>query len=108
MEKDSDNRLLESVAANLDLSVAGIAFHAAVRILAGRINDMLLTDFERLVQLLYRLDISENKLRNVLKENQDRDAGLLIAELMIEREREKIRSRNEFRQTDDISDEERW
>ncbi len=78
--------------------------------LAEKINDLLNHDFQKLVSILYRMDISESKLRILLRENPDKDAGLIIAHLMIEREAMKIKSRNESKQsrkTEDDSDE-KW
>lgn len=105
---DNNTQILQRVAENMGLNVAGIDYEEGLRILAARINDLLNADFERLVSLLYRLDINEHKLRSILKENEGTDAGLLIAGLMIEREHEKQRSREAYRRNDDISDEERW
>jgi len=49
------------------------------------INDMIKEDFSKLVQLLYRIDVSEVKLKNILKEHPNEDAGKLIAQIVIER-----------------------
>lgn len=63
--------------------------------LAAYINELILHDFERLVQLLYRIDVSEAKLKNLLQEKKDKDAGDLIADMIIERQKQKIKSRRE-------------
>lgn len=77
--------------------------------LAERINNLIINDFNRLVQILYRADISEKKLMALLQENKKEDAGTLIAALFIERQSEKIRSRQEHhRDRNDIPEEERW
>jgi|SRR5687767_13288218 len=78
-------------------------------ILASHINRLIQTDFQKLVSILYRLDVSESKLRNLLKEHHETDAGLIIAGLMIEREKEKIQSRRQFDKRDEnINDDEKW
>jgi len=77
--------------------------------LAERINRLIATDFTQLVQVLYRIDVSEAKLRSMLKEHPDADAGRIIAALVIQRQLEKIRSREQFRKADDtIDEEEKW
>ena len=77
--------------------------------LADKINELISTDLQQLIAVLYRMDVSENKLRSLLKENPGTDAGLMIADLMIERQAQKIRSRQQFRQRDDNIDEnEKW
>ena len=76
--------------------------------LAACLNDLLLHDFPALVQLLYRVDVSEKKLKAVLQENTDKDAGDLLAALLIERQQEKAAARKRFQQSDNKSEEERW
>jgi hypothetical protein len=66
-------------------------------VLADRINTMITTDFNRLISLLYRIDVSETKLKQLLKENTGTDAGLLIARLILERQWQKIETRRKYR-----------
>jgi hypothetical protein len=65
--------------------------------LAERINTMITADFNRLISLLYRIDVSETKLKQLLKENAGTDAGLLIARLILERQWQKIETRRKYR-----------
>ena len=77
--------------------------------LAVEINQLILTNFERLVQLLYRIDVSEMKLKNLLKENPNEDAGKLIATLIIERQIQKLKHRSEHSSTkEEDTNEETW
>jgi hypothetical protein len=77
--------------------------------LAARINELIDKEFQKLVTILYRMDVSEPKLRSLLNDNPGADAGLLIAELMIERQVQKIRSRKEYKQRDqNIEEDEKW
>ncbi len=77
--------------------------------LANAINDCILTDFDKLLQLLYRLDIDEMKLKTLLRDIPGQDAGFIIADLIIERQVQKIKSRQQFSQRDnDISEEDKW
>lgn len=62
--------------------------------LSAYVNHLIQTDFNYLVHLLYRIDVSEKKLKEYLKSKPDEDAGNLIAQMMIERQVEKIRTRN--------------
>lgn len=62
-------------------------------LLAEKINNLILHDFSLLVHILYRIDVSEKKLKALLKENAGVNAGRIIAALVIERQLEKIRSR---------------
>ena len=83
--------------------------HENMQILIDRINELLEHDFQKLVSILYRMDVSEPKLRAMLKENAGRNSATIIAELMIERQLQKIKSRQQFRQRDnDINESEKW
>lgn len=76
--------------------------------LAVYLDDLLLHDFHSLVQLLYRVDVSERKIKAVLQEHPTEDAGNLLASLLIQRQAEKRATRNNFRSSPGTSDEERW
>ncbi len=71
------------------------------------INQLIITNFEKLVQLLYRIDVNEAKLKAMLADNTNEDAAKIIAALIIERQLQKIKSRAEYN-GDNNSSEERW
>jgi hypothetical protein len=52
--------------------------------------------------------VSEAKLKYMLKENTDKDASPMIADLIIERQLQKIRSRQEQNKNENIDDVEKW
>jgi len=76
------------------------AMDALEALLAERVNAMINGDFSALVQLLYRIDINESRLRLILQENQASDAGQLIARLILERQWQKILTRREYSRRD--------
>ena len=83
--------------------------HEATSLLAGKINQLINENFEKVVSLLYRIDVNENKLREVLAHRPGENAGELIASLIIERQLEKIKSRREMgRDNDSETSEEKW
>lgn len=49
------------------------------------INDCIQHDFNKLVQLLYRIDVSEQKLKTILQSHPNEDAAKLIASVIVER-----------------------
>ena len=100
--------LTESI--NLDFSlniVSKISLYDLKKLLAQRIHFLINNEFRELVQLLYRIDINEARLKQLLAQSNE-DAGMLIASLIIERQLEKIESRKKFNNIDDISEEEKW
>ena len=73
------------------------------------INDLINHNFKGLLQLLYRIDISEEKLKALLQQHQDKDAAAIIAQLILERQQEKLNTKKSFRQqTTDPDEEEKW
>lgn len=60
------------------------------------INKLIVNDFQRLITILYRVDVDELKLKRLLKENAENNAGEIIANLIIEREIQKIETRKQF------------
>ncbi len=79
-------------------------------LLAEIVNGWIRSDFTRLVQFLYRIDISESRLRLLLEENTEADTGQLLARLILERLGQKIETRRKYKPggTETTSDEERW
>ena len=106
----AENELTEIINQELGLLLPEkISADEMRRRLSIHINYLIEHDFQKLVSVLYRVDVNEKKLKHLLKENIEEDAGLIIADLIIERQLQKIKSRKEFRRKDDhIADEEKW
>lgn len=104
MLQDEDSEIL----ARLGNALTPTAKEACKEDLVRYINALLLQDFERLVQLLYRVDVDEKKLRALLKAHPQQDAAVLIADLIIQRETEKQVSRHLHRNDDTIPEDEKW
>ena len=104
-----EEQVLQEISKELEIVLTEKDHFFARQILAGRINDFINRDFQRLVSILYRMDVSETKLKQLLIDNPGTDAGMIIADLMIERQAEKIKSREQYRKRDEnISDDEKW
>lgn len=79
------------------------------QLLTDRIDYLIQTDFNKLVHILYRLDISEIKLSQMLKEHAETNAAEILARMIIERQREKLRARAAYKRPgDDIPDADKW
>jgi len=77
--------------------------------LSEYLNGLIQKDFQKLIMLLYRIDISEAKLKQLLQQPPKEDASKIIAQLIIERQLEKIKSRKTYRPTNDnFTEEEKW
>jgi hypothetical protein len=72
------------------------------------LNHLIMYDQHKLIFILYRVDLSEQRVKQLLQQQHD-NAGLLIADLLIERQLQKIQLRQQFRQEDSaIPEEDKW
>ncbi|QNL22177.1 hypothetical protein HZR84_09585 [Hyphobacterium sp. CCMP332] len=69
-------------------------FHKA---LAKLIEGMIENDFERFLSVMYRMDVSELKLKEILNNADAEQVYIKIAELVIKREEEKIFWREKYK-----------
>lgn len=64
-------------------------------VLIQRIDELIRHDFEKLKWILYRIDVSEQKLTQALKTSEV-DAASVMADMIIARQIEKAESRKKF------------
>jgi len=73
------------------------------------INEWITQDFKKLLLVLYRLDVSEKKLSQLLAENKGIDAANIIAALIIERIAAAKASMEKYKMDPStIPDDEKW
>lgn len=78
-----------------------LSFTAIHSQLAAYINELVKNDFDKLITYLYRIDVNEHKLKTWLQQNPQDDAGNIIATLIIERQQQKIKTREQFSKPQD-------
>jgi hypothetical protein len=76
--------------------------------LVQKLNELIESDFARVVQILYRVDVNEQKLKSLLQQHTERDAGEIMADLLIERQNQKINKKQGGKENGEIPDEEKW
>ncbi len=76
--------------------------------LASMINHLILNDMNKLVFILYRVDIAEEKVLKIIHENSIPEAGQLLAEALISRQIQKLKSRASQGSSPDIPEDEKW
>ena len=87
------NKDLDTEDERMLVPVSGIDYselHARLSVIIGYMLDH---HFEKLCNIMYRLDVSEKKFRRVMTESPPPEIASGIAELVIEREIQKIRTR---------------
>ncbi len=77
--------------------------------LARLLNDMILHRFDLLIALLYKVDVPEQEVKRLLRQQPSLDAGMLLAELLLHRQQEKEMVRKKpASDTGTIAEEDRW
>jgi type III secretory pathway component EscR len=106
----NDNEIINLLRKELSIDLPeNIVLNEAAIILSVYINELIQTDFQKLVFILYRIDVNETKLKKILQENPGEVSGRIIADLIIERQLQKIKSRQQFsRQDNNIDENEKW
>ena len=76
-----------------------------------KIRSLVLHDMPALLAILYRVDVSEDKLRASMEDNKGTDSALLITDMLIERQLQKmiLRKKNSTRTSgENIPEDEKW
>ncbi|WP_441848772.1 hypothetical protein [Mesonia sp.] len=69
------------------------------KVLAHYLDRLIIEDFNFLISLLYRIDIPQEKASLALAEkNKTTSAGEVLAELIIQRQLQKIKTRRAYRE----------
>ncbi len=76
--------------------------------LAAYITHLIQHDFSQLVALLYRVDVSEKKLKALLANHTDTNTAIVITDLLIERQLQKLADKRQQEPDADIPEDERW
>ncbi|MBL0357818.1 MAG: hypothetical protein IPP72_13435 [Chitinophagaceae bacterium] len=105
-----NNELVQQINKELALELPDkISLQELQTHLAVYLNDLIQHHFQKLVSLLYRIDVSEAKIKSLLSNEPDKNAGDIIAGLIIERQLQKIKTRQQFKQDgSDFDEEEKW
>lgn len=78
--------------------------------LLNQIGYLIQHDFSTLIQILYTIDVSEEKLKQALINQKDSDSAGVIADMIIAREIKKWKSKQDTKHqpNNTIHDDEKW
>ena len=88
----------------LEVSFSGVvqyAYNELYEQLLIHIIDLINRNSQKLYSLLYQIDLSENKIRNIYANNPDRQLNEIITEMILERELKKVATRIYFKENPD-------
>ncbi len=90
----------------LDLNTIDIKAGNAIEYLSRYLEELASYDFERFIYLLYRIDIEESRLRNLISEEEN--IYPTLARWIIDRQRKKQENKYLFTYPHLTDDEGRW
>lgn len=64
------------------------------------VNHLLDNDLQTLMQLLYRIDVSEEKFKQALAFSEPQEMGEKVARLILDRQLKKIETRRRYKKED--------
>jgi len=71
------------------------------RVLAEKIKELIENNFEKLQNILYRIDLDQRKVHELYVANTNGDFPYLLARLIIERQLEKVKTRYHYKMNKD-------
>lgn len=94
------DKLVIQVFKNFPFTTSGIqeiqTEEELLNLLSEYVQELIDTDFNKLVNTLYRIDVFENKIKKALETSNPKTANKVIAKLILEREKQKIITREQF------------
>ncbi|WP_298736773.1 hypothetical protein [uncultured Chitinophaga sp.] len=85
-----------------------ISYQRLEELLAERLEILISHHFQQFVFLLYRIDVPENQIRDILEQDAGAGAYHKIAGLLIERQLQKIKSRETYKTSPPENEADRW
>lgn len=105
---ENESTLISELSQNLEIDLPEKRSMEELKLfLSGYISHLISNNPDKLVSILSRVDVSEKILKANLQ-NQEENASNVMAQMIIERQMEKIKTRERYRSSDDISEDEKW
>ena len=104
------HHIAEEINQEWNLSVPpAITEEILIDVLAERINHLIKNDLSKLIAILYRIDVDEYKLKSMLAQYKNVNAGKIVAALVIDRQKQKLKTKSLFtKPSGDIDEAEKW
>ncbi|KAB2914655.1 MAG: hypothetical protein F9K23_13075 [Bacteroidetes bacterium] len=89
--------ITQSLTPYFALQEGGYTYDALVKRIAEEVQYLIDYDLNKLWNLLYRIDVSEKKVKEVIETTPFNQHSLLIAQLILKRQQEKVISRKNYK-----------
>ncbi|MFI5134400.1 MAG: hypothetical protein ACHQD9_00975 [Chitinophagales bacterium] len=99
MKKTEEQMAAKLIAQSFDLPEVTLADEELANfrlMLIDKLNFLLDHDFEKLLWILYRIDVPEEKANQALAEKSDHSPAEILADLIIARQIEKAKTRLQY------------
>lgn len=94
---EDNKQVYEIISGNFELEkVNDITIEEIQRILTERIREMLDKNIEKLILILYRIDVSQKKADEIFNNPSKDEIASFLAKAVIERQLEKVRTRRKY------------
>ncbi len=97
MTEEINQSSKQSLQKYFDTEINGETYEQLKAWLTERVVNLLLNNMEALLTILYRADVSERKVKEAFSQSDSKLIAPKIAELLINRETEKAKSREKYR-----------
>lgn len=92
---------LTGILQNLELEAKSAEEKEQFQLLSDYLDQLVKFDFNKLVSILYKVDVSEEKAKAALANKKENETnGYILAKLLIEREQQKIKWREKYKTKD--------
>lgn len=98
MSQDSSKEAFSILKKDFDLPELKESYdeEQAIVFLSKAVSQLLDRDFERLLQICYRIDLGEEKLKKILHESEPDQVSSDLAKALWERQKQKIEIRKRY------------
>lgn len=88
------------ISRNFEVETSGeLTIESLVKLLSLRIRELLDRNLEKLVSIMYRIDLNQAKVDKIFENTSKDEIAYQLSELIIERQIEKVRTRRLYKST---------
>lgn len=92
------NDVYSIISRNFEVETSGeLTIESLVKLLSVRIRELLDRNLEKLVSIMYRIDLNQSKVDKIFENISKDDIAYQLAVLIIERQIEKVRTRRLYK-----------
>ncbi|MBZ0202563.1 MAG: hypothetical protein IT281_02050 [Ignavibacteria bacterium] len=96
--KNETQQVYEIISGNFELESRDIlTLEDVKKVLADRIFYLLENNVEHLVQIIYRIDLNQEKVDNIFANESKEDIASLLSDAIIERQLMKVQTRMKYK-----------